>query len=107
MPHFTIQQQESGTWYYQLLTHQGHILLTGTPREFKQSCQGEILSVRMNSKYKENYETNSSSKKKYSFTLRSMGSNKVIGNSEMFNSQEDCQKAINLIRKEAETAEIK
>jgi uncharacterized protein YegP (UPF0339 family) len=107
MPHFTIQQQENQTWSYQLLTSEGHILLTGTPHEFKQSCHGEILSVKMNSGYKENYEISQSHKKKHFFTLRSMGSQKVIGTSEPFNNAEDCLKTINRVRKEAESAEIK
>jgi len=36
-----------------------------------------------------------------------MGSQKVIGTSEPFNNAEDCLKAINQVRKEAENAELK
>ncbi|GGD17739.1 hypothetical protein GCM10011343_05590 [Flavobacterium orientale] len=60
----------------------------------------------MNSSYKENYEISQSHKKKHFFTLRSMGSQKVIGTSELFNNAEDCLKTSNRVRKEAENAEI-
>jgi uncharacterized protein YegP (UPF0339 family) len=107
MPHFTIQLQESGTWFYQLISSKGHLLLTGNKHEYKQSCHGEILSVRLNSLYTENYEILQTPENHYYFTLRSMGSEKTIGTSEKFPNRENCQKIINIIKKGTENAEIK
>ena len=107
MPHFVIQQNESGIWFYELVSPEGSVLLTGTKHDFKQSCLGEILSVRMNAVYVENYEQRISPSKDHFFILRSMGSEKVIGVSEMYSHPEGCEKAINLIRRQVENAKIK
>ncbi|PKP17235.1 MAG: hypothetical protein CVU07_04590 [Bacteroidetes bacterium HGW-Bacteroidetes-23] len=107
MPQFVIQQNESGIWFYELLSPEGSVLLTGTKHDFKQSCLGEILSVRMNSQYLENFEQRISPNKDPFFILRSMGSNKVIGVSEFFSHLDGCEKAIAQVRKWAENAKLK
>jgi uncharacterized protein YegP (UPF0339 family) len=107
MPQFVIQETETGTWFYQLIAPEGSILLTGNKLDFKQSCLGEILSARMNGVYQENYEQRISPGKDHFFILRSMGSEKVIGVSEMYSHPEGCEKAINQIRKHVEKAKIK
>ena len=48
MPQFVIQQNESGIWFYELVTDEESVLLTGTKHEFRQGCLGEVISVRMN-----------------------------------------------------------
>jgi uncharacterized protein YegP (UPF0339 family) len=106
MPHFKIQQSETGLWYFQLLSAKGSILLTGTKHELKQSCMGEILSVRINAAYSENYELRVSPSKDHFFILRSMGSEKIIGVSEMYSHPEGCEKAISQIKKVIEKAKI-
>lgn len=106
MPHFKIQQSETGLWYFQLLSAEGSILLTGTKHELKQSCKGEILSVRINAAYSENYELRISPSKDHFFILRSMGSEKIIGISEMYTHPEGCEKAIYLIKKVIEKAKV-
>lgn len=107
MPQFVIQQNESGIWFYELVSPEGSVLLTGTKHDFKQSCLGEILSVRMNAVYAKNYEQRISPSKDHFFILRSMGSNKVIGVSEMYSHLDGCEKAIAQVRKWAENAKLK
>jgi uncharacterized protein YegP (UPF0339 family) len=106
MPHFKIQQTESGLWYYQFVSPLGNVLLTGTKHNHRQSCLGEILSVRMNSLYIDNYEKRISPSKDYFFILRSMGSEKIIGISELFTHPEGLEKAISQIKKCSETSKI-
>lgn len=107
MPHFIIQQNEFGIWFYELVSAEGSVLLTGTKHDFKQSCLGEILSVRMNGVYAESYELRVSPSKDHFFILRSMGSEKVIGVSEMYSHPEGCEKAITQIKKYVEKAKVK
>ena len=107
MPQFVIQQNESGIWFYELVTDEESVLLTGTKHEFRQSCLGEVLSVRMNGVYPQNYELRTSPSKDHFFILRSMGSDNIIGVSEMYSHPVGCEKAINLIRKQVENANIK
>lgn len=107
MPQFVVKQNESGIWFYELVSPERSVLLTGTKHDFKQSCLGEILSVRMNGVYAENYELRVSPSKDHFFILRSMGSEKIIGVSEMYSHPEGCEKAINQIKKHIEKAKIK
>lgn len=107
MQNFVLQQSETGTWFYQLISSEGSVLLTGNKHDFKQSCFGEILSVRMNGIYSENYEQRVSPNKDYFFILRSMGSEQIIGVSEMYSYAEGCEKAILLIKKYVEKAKLK
>jgi uncharacterized protein YegP (UPF0339 family) len=107
MSHFTVQQNDFGLWHYKFISSEGSLLLTGTKHEVKQSCLGEIVSVRMNSVYLENYEKRISPSKDYFFILRSMGSEKIIGVSEMYSHLDGCEKAIGQIRKMVGKAMVK
>lgn len=107
MPQFVLQQTETGKWFYQLIASEGTILLTGNKHDFKQSCLGEILSVRMNGIYPENFEQRISPGNDYFFILRSMGSDQIIGISEMYSYAEGCEKAISQIKKHDEKAKFK
>lgn len=107
MPQFVIQKNKSGIWFYELITDEGSVILTGTKHDLKQSCLGEILSVRMNGVFPQNYEIRLSPSKDHFFILRSMGSENIIGVSEMYSHPEGCEKAINYIKKQVEEAKIK
>ena len=107
MPRFIIQKHDSGSWFYQLLSSNGSILLTGLKHEFNQSCHGEILSVRMNAAYPENYERRVSPGKDHFFVLRSMGSEKIIGVSEMYPHSDGCEQAMALVKKVAGDAVVR
>jgi uncharacterized protein YegP (UPF0339 family) len=106
MSHFTVRQNELDLWHYQFISSEGSLLLTGTKHEVKQSCLGEIVSVRMNSVYHKNYEKRISPSKDYFFILRSMGSEKIIGVSEMYSHLDGCEKAIDQIRRMVGKAKI-
>ena len=106
MPRFIIQKNELGSSFYQLLSPTNSILLTGLKHEFNQSCYGEILSVRMNCVYADNYEVRLSPSKDYIFVIHSIGSGKIIGISEMYLDLSSCEKAISLVKKYGEAAKI-
>lgn len=99
MPQFVIQQSESNKWFYEFLSDDKCILLTGTKHEIKQVCLGEIVSVKMNAVYEENFEIRKTPGNDYFFILRSMGNHQIIGISEMYSNKETCEKIISQTRK--------
>ncbi|WP_333696813.1 YegP family protein, partial [Flavobacterium sp.] len=106
MPKFKILPSPKDKWIYRLYGSDGTVWLNGTKHEIKQACHGEILSVRINAVYLENFEIRTSPSQDYFFILRSMGNQNVIGVSEMYSQRDTCEKIIDQIRKSIEFAEI-
>ena len=105
MGKFIIKSRKNGALYFNLKAGNGEIILSGQGYTTKKTCKKGIASVMKNAGDDSKYIPLVSKNKKHYFRLKA-GNNKVIGTSEMYESEAALKKGIASVKKNAPGAAI-
>jgi len=100
---FEIKKAKDGQTYFHLKAGNGEIILVSEMYKAKSSAENGIESVKKNAPMPERYDKLTSKNGKFYFTLKA-GNHEVIGNSEMYESEEGRQNGIESVMENAPTA---
>ena len=102
---FELKTASDGQIYFRLKAGNGEIILASEMYKAKAGAQNGIESVKKNAPLAERYDKLVSKNGKPYFTLKA-GNHEVIGNSEMYNSEEARDNGIKSVMANAPTAAI-
>lgn len=103
---FEIKKAKNGQTYFNLKAANGEVILTSEMYKAKASTKNGIESVKKNAGEASRYAKQTSKNGKHYFTLKAANS-QVIGNSEMYESEQACEKGIKSVMKNAPGAVTK
>jgi len=107
MPANYVLKMSSDQQYYFILTAENNeTILTSEMYRAKASAENGIRSVRENSPHDERYERKISSSGRHYFVLKA-ANNQVIGNSEMYSSEDAMENGIAAVKRVGSSARIK
>lgn len=98
-------KKESSQWHFTLIADNQKTILSSEHYKSKSACENGIKSVKTNSKLATHYKKLTSKKGQPYFVLIA-GNNKIIGNSQMYKSEAECNTAITAVKREAKAAPI-
>ncbi len=99
------QSTKNSEWYFRLKAENGQVILSSEGYTSKGGCENGIASVKKNGKEKHKFETQVSSNGRYYFNLLA-GNNQVIGKSQMYSSQQACEKGVDAVMQVGESTPI-
>lgn len=102
---FECYKDKAGEFRFRLKASNGQNLLASEGYASKSSCTNGIESVRKNAAMPERFETKKTASGKFRFNLKS-GNGQVIGTSQNYSSESDCQNGIKSVAKNAPTATV-
>ena len=103
MGKFIISRRSNGDFQFYLEAANGQIFLRSEGYYSKAACLNGINSVRVNSQANDKIDRKISSNGRYYFNLKA-NNGQVIGTSEMFETEEDCENGILFVRENAHSA---
>ena len=103
---FDLKKTESGKFMFNLKAGNGEVILTSEQYSSKANAKNGVESVRKNSADEGNFEARTSSNDKPYFVLKSGDNGQVIGNSEMYSSEDAMKNGIASVMKNAPDAEL-
>ena len=102
---FILKTAKNGEFYFNLKAGNGEIILTSETYKAKRGAMNGIASVKKNAPLDARYKKHAAKNGKPYFTLTA-GNHQVIGNSEMYNSEEARDNGIQSVKKSAPDAEV-
>jgi uncharacterized protein YegP (UPF0339 family) len=105
MGKFVIKTGKDGQYYFNLKASNGEIILSSEGYTSKRSCKKGIASVMKNATDESRFVTAVSKNGKPYFNLKA-GNHRVIGKSEMYESEKACKNGIASVKKNAPGAKI-
>lgn len=102
---FECYKDKAGEFRFRLKASNGQNLLASEGYASKSSCTNGIESVRKNAAMPARFETKQTASGKFRFNLKS-GNGQVIGTSQNYSSESDCQNGIKSVAKNAPTAAV-
>ncbi len=103
---FRNQESKERPNLFNLKATNGEVILTSEMYKAKASTRNGIESVKKNAADASRYAKQTSKNGKHYFTLKAANS-QVIGNSEMYESEQACEKGIKSVMKNAPGAAVK
>ena len=102
---YEIDKSTDGQFYFRLKAGNGQIILGSERYKSKQSCQGGIESVRINSQDDAQFEKRESSSKKPYFVLKAKN-HEIIGTSELYESASARDNGIRSVKENGKDARV-
>ena len=102
---FECYKDKAGEFRFRLKASNGQNILGSEGYSSKSSCTNGIESVRKNAAIPERFEVKETASGKFRFNLKS-GNGQVIGSSQNYASNSDCQNGIKSVAKNAPTATV-
>ncbi|MDE1193369.1 MAG: YegP family protein [Arachidicoccus sp.] len=103
MGKFIIKTAKNGKYYFTLHSGNGEIILKSQGYAGKKYCKKGIASVKKNAPDATKYIKGISKNKKHFFNLKA-GNQKIIGTSEMYESEKSVNTGITSVKRNAPTA---
>jgi len=104
-PKFQIFVGANGEFYFRLRARYGGSILVSEAYKAKQGCLNGVASVRENAPNNDRYKRLTSSNDQFYFTLQATN-HKVIGTSEMYSTEEERDKDIEVVKRDAPEARV-
>lgn len=105
MGKFVITKRKNGEFQFNLLAGNGQVILASEGYASKPSCMNGVKSVIKNAGDVKRFESKVAKNGKYHFNLKATNG-QVIGSSEMYESQANCDNGIASVKKNAPGAII-
>lgn len=105
MGKFVITQRKDGEYQFNLKASNGQVILTSQGYSAKASCLNGIDSVRRNSADDARFDRQTAANGKFYFTLKA-SNGQVIGNSQMYESEDSRDNGIESVKKNAPDADM-
>ena len=105
MGKFVISRRKNGEYQFNLLANNGEVILTSEGYTTKTSCKAGIKSVMTNSAIEGRFEKKVAKNGKPHFNLKARNA-KVIGTSEMYESEKTRDNGIASVMKNAPSAKV-
>lgn len=102
---FELYKDKTGEFRFHLKGKNEEIILTSEAYIQKATCENTIESVRRNSQDENKYDFKKSANDEWFFNLKATNG-LIIGRSEMFDSEFNAQKGVNIVKMNAEEAEV-
>jgi len=104
-PSFILKKSKNDQFMFNLTAKNGQVILTSEMYTTKSSCENGIASVKTNSPMDERYERKTSSNGKPYFVLKA-ANHQIIGNSEMYESNQSMENGIESVKTNGPIAEV-
>ncbi len=104
-PKFEIYTDKRGEFRFRLRAKNGEPILASEGYTSKSACKNGIASVKTNCKANARFDRKKSRSNKWFFNLKA-ANHRVIGTSEMYNSESSCENGIKAIMRDAKAAKI-
>ena len=105
MGKFVISKRKNGEFQFNLVAGNGEIILTSEGYASKPSCMNGVKSVMKNAAEVKRFESKVAKNGKFHFNLKA-SNGQVIGSSEMYDSQSNCENGIISVKKNVVGAKI-
>lgn len=105
MGKFVISKRTNGEYQFNLAANNGQTILSSEGYTSKASCDNGIDSVRRNAIEDSRFETRTASNDKFYFVLKATNG-QIIGTSQMYESNANCQNGIASVKANAPNATI-
>jgi len=105
MGKFVISKRKNGEFQFNLLAGNGQVILASEGYASKPSCMNGVKSVMKNAADVKMFDSKVAKNGKFYFSLKATNG-QVIGNSEMYESQANCENGIASVKKNAPDAKI-
>lgn len=105
MGKFVISKRKNGEFQFNLVAGNGEIILTSEGYASKPSCMNGVKSVMKNASEVKRFESKVAKNGKFHFNLKATNG-QVIGSSEMYDSQSNCENGVASVKKNAIDAKI-
>ena len=105
MGKFVISKRKNGEFQFNLVAGNGEIILTSEGYASKPSSLNGVKSVMKNATEDKRFESKVAKNGKFHFNLKATNG-QVIGSSEMYDSQNNCENGIASVKKNAVDAKI-
>jgi uncharacterized protein YegP (UPF0339 family) len=104
--YYELKLAKNGQFHFQLLAANGQIILSSEMYTTRDAALNGIASVQTNCVADERYEQKQSENDKPYFVLKA-GNHQVIGQSQMYSSEESCEHGIASVKAHGESTEIR
>lgn len=105
MGKFVITKRKNGEFQFNLLAGNGQVILASEGYASKPSCMNGVKSVMKNAAETKRFESKVAKNGKYHFNLKA-SNGQVVGQSEMYDSNDSCKNGIASVVKNAPGATI-
>ncbi|HTF81984.1 MAG TPA: YegP family protein [Cytophagales bacterium] len=105
MAKFEVYTAKNGEFYFRLKAGNGQVILTSEGYKQKASVLNGVESVKKNATDDSKFEKKKSTSGKFHFSLKATNG-QVVGNSEMYSSEDSRDNGIESVQKNAPTAEV-
>lgn len=105
MSRFIINTRSNGELQFNLVAHNGKIILTSEGYVDRAGCQNGIVSVKKNAVMDDAYVRKISTNKKHYFNLKA-ANGQIIGTSELYDSAQAMETGIASVKKNAAEATV-
>lgn len=105
MGKFVVTTRKNREFQFVLKATNGQVILASEGYTTKTACMNGIESVKKNSQLDERFERKTAKNGSPYFNLKA-SNGQIIGNSEMYSSEDACEKGIASVKKNAPDAEI-
>jgi uncharacterized protein YegP (UPF0339 family) len=105
MGNFVISQRTNGEWQFNLIAANGQVILTSEGYTSRAGCDNGVESVKKNASEDGQFVRLNSADGKFYFTLKATNG-QVIGNSQMYESEETREIGIHSVKENAPGATV-